>query len=70
MEQQKALDALDGIINRLEKTLNTAKETDKNLAVSEQDLVTGLAMLQKQIEESQRKLKVRTPRRSKEICGQ
>lgn len=56
MEQQKALDALDGIINRLEKTLNTAKETDKNLAVSEQDLVTGLAMLQKQIEESQRKL--------------
>lgn len=56
MEQQKALDALDGIINRLEKTLNTAKETDKNLAVSEQDLVTGLAMLQKQMEESQRKL--------------
>lgn len=56
MEQQKALDALDGIINRLEKTLNTAKGTDKNLAVSEQDLVTGLAMLQKQIEESQRKL--------------
>lgn len=56
MEQQKALNALDGIINRLEKTLNTAKETDKNLAVSEQDLVTGLAMLQKQIEESQRKL--------------
>ena len=56
MEQQKALDALDGIINRLEKALNTAKETDKDLAVSEQDLVTGLVMLQKQIEESQRKL--------------
>lgn len=56
MEQQKALNALDGIIDRLEKALNTAKETDKNLAVSEQDLVTGLEMLQKQIEESQRKL--------------
>ena len=56
IEQQKALDALDGIINRLEKALNTAKETDKDLAVSEQDLVTGLVMLQKQIEESQRKL--------------
>lgn len=55
-EQQKKLDALTGIINRLEKDLNTAKEKGKELAISEQKLATALAMLQKQIEESQRKL--------------
>lgn len=55
-EQQKKLDALIGMINRLEKDLNTAKEKEKELSLSEQNLMTALEMLQKQIEESQKKL--------------
>lgn len=56
MEQQKALDILGGTISRLEKALDAAKKKDKEFALSEQNLVTSLAMLRKQIDESQRKL--------------
>lgn len=55
-EQQKALDTLGGLINRLEKDLNAAEEKDKELALSERNLMTVLTMLYKQAEESQRKL--------------
>ena len=55
-EQQKALDILGGLINRLEKDLNAAGEKNKELALSERNLMTVLTMLYKQAEESQRKL--------------
>ncbi len=56
MEQQKALDILGGLIKRLEKDLNAAEEKNKELALSERNLMTVLTMLYKQAEESQRKL--------------
>ena len=55
-EQQKALDILGGLIKRLEKDLNAAEEKNKELALSERNLMTVLTMLYKQAEESQRKL--------------
>ncbi len=55
-EQQKTLDILGGLINRLEKNLNAAGEKNKELALSERNLMTVLTMLYKQAEESQRKL--------------
>jgi len=54
--RQKALDELDRTIKRLEKKLNDAAEKEKAYAISEQDLVTSLAMLKKQIEELQQRL--------------
>lgn len=55
-EQQKVLDGLGGMINRLETDLNAAGERNKELALSEQNLVTVLTMLRKHVEEFQRKL--------------
>ena len=55
-EQQKTLDILGGLINRLEKNLNAAGEKNKELALSERNLMTVLTMLYKQAEEFQRKL--------------
>ena len=46
-EQQKVLDGLGGMINRLETDLNAAGERNKELALSEQNLVTVLTMLRK-----------------------
>ena len=53
-EQQKVLDGLGGMINRLETDLNAAGERNKELALSEQNLVTVLTMLRKHVEELQR----------------
>ncbi len=55
-EQLKQLKTLEDSIKKLEKALETAKEKNTALALSEQDLLTSLSMLKVQVKELQERL--------------
>ena len=55
-EQLKQLKTLEDSIKKLEKALETAKEKNTALALSEQNLLTSLSMLKVQVKELQERL--------------
>ena len=55
-EQLKQLKTLENSIKKLEKALETAKEKNTALALSEQNLLTSLSMLKVQVKELQERL--------------